>query len=134
MEVVALHHDGLRPRGRRARGRVGRVGGGVAARAGGPSGRDEVGRCRSRGARSADAGGDSHRGAVVHTQADRAGRRRNGAHLGRFAICTVGTFWDDLFSLPGMTGIPLRGRRRWSSTPRGRGGTLPRKSPGPASC
>ena len=81
MEVVALHHDGLRPGGRRARGRVGRVGGGVAARAGGPGGRDEVGRRRPRGARPADAGGDGHRGAVVHAKADGAGRGRNRTHL-----------------------------------------------------
>ena len=76
VEVVALHHDRLRPRGRPG-GRVGRVGGGVVAR--GSGGRDEVGR-RPGGARSAD-GGDSHGGAVVHAQADGAGRGRNRAHL-----------------------------------------------------
>ena len=77
VEVVALHHDRLRPRGRPG-GRVGRVGGGVVSR--GSGGRDEVGR-RPGGARSAGDGGDGHRGAVVHAQADGAGGGRNRAHL-----------------------------------------------------
>ena len=111
MEVVALHHDGLRPRGRPGC-RVGRVGGGVAARAG-SGGRDEVGRRRTGGARSSGHGGDGHRGAVVHPQADGAGRGRNRAHLREksvIEILKINISW--LFYEPGRTGIPRRAPRR----------------------